>query len=177
MVLTPFTLVNVPALLLYDEIKVPDKVTVPLFEGDRQAFNRLLRKIQLTRHLRPAIGLHFHMDVLDGSALVQAGENGLEIITPLGVGELMPAQAIARVIIFTACIRLPEIEPGVGQRLAVLIENVADKDQPRAGHPFFEQGVALRRICFVIWTLRLSLGQAAARRHGQDDPVLSEEVR
>src|SRR5688572_27091940 len=88
----------------------------------------------------------------------------------------MTAQAIANVVIFTICICLPEIQPGIGQRLAILIQYITDEDETCTCHPFLQQGMFFRTIWCVIRTFGLGLCQCITNWRRKRDSILSEKI-
>jgi hypothetical protein len=122
------------ALLIQFEVKVASVASFPAFvELDYHGWtkNRVAGiltsawKIQLARYYLPArFPGHLHVDMA-GTPRVSTGNNRTQQIFSLLISKLVSAKLIAAVVIVPVAVRLPEIQPGVRNRIAVTIDYVA----------------------------------------------------
>lgn len=88
-----------------------------------------IREKQLCRQKSPARALDLDMEVTC-SAGIKRRYDGVEPPAPLGVGELMPAEAKTNAVVVTFLIRMPNLNKTAGERPAAIVE-----DEPGNGDP------------------------------------------
>src|SRR5690348_4071209 len=106
--------------------------------------------------------MHLHMDMASAAG-INAWNDRLQPIPTLVVSKLMTTQAKARVIVFAAGIRVPEIEHCSRQRNAARGHRQTGKNQVAPFDTWFAQGTPFRGARFKIRALAF-LGRRLARR-------------
>src|SRR6185369_8996520 len=118
--------------------------------------------------------LHLHMEVARAAG-IEAGDDGLEYETSLGIAELVAAQAVALIVIMPVRIRVPEVEQRAWDRPAAPVEHKAGEGNQVALHSILDEVGALRRIGREIGAFGLGRGRivavAALRRRRQQGLV------
>src|SRR5262249_18663507 len=115
-------LAPLPFLQLHEQIGPIEEV--PAVPG-------LTREVQLGGEDSAAWRLHFHVEVARAPR-VEPRDDGLEPIATAGVGELMAAQLVADVVVFTRFVRVPEVEERAGDGAAIAGEDSPGDHDPRA---------------------------------------------
>ena len=73
--------------------------------------------------------LDFHVNMACSTRIL-SGDNGFKVIAPLLVRELVATQIETSVVVIPAAICLPEVQPGMSNRLAVGRKHVS-RDRKR----------------------------------------------
>src|SRR5499426_4519692 len=87
---------------------------------------RLAGKVELRRQHAAAGRLHLHV-IVARAAFIGAGHHREEAVAPLGVGELMAAQAETGIVVVAGVVGMPEIDQRACDRPAAAREHEADK--------------------------------------------------
>jgi hypothetical protein len=102
-----------------------------------RGIGRFVWKVELRDQRRLFRCLRDDVDVASAAG-IESRHDGLQLEATILIHKLMTAQAIALVVVDPRIVRLPEIEQGARNRLAVRGVNEAGDNQPRSRHPRFE---------------------------------------
>ena len=80
---------------------------------------------------RLARSLDFHVNMAR-STRVFSGDNGFKGVASLGIGELVTTQPETSVVVIPVAICMPEVQPGMSNRLACGRKHVAGDRQRRS---------------------------------------------
>jgi hypothetical protein len=100
-------------------------------------------KVELRSERRPIGCGDRHVNV-PCPARIEAGHDGLEAVATGAVGELMPPQTIAGIVVLPAVVGLPEVDGDPGNGRAGRRQDHALDHEARAGHPRLEKRRAKR---------------------------------
>jgi len=121
---------------LQHEIKVSEAALIGVMQVHQQVsaeeeirgIARFAGKIELGRENRARRGLQPDM-IMSGSARIDAGEDGLQLVAAVGLGELVPPTIKAGEIVLAIGVGMPKVKHRSFYRLSFPIEY-----KPREGH-------------------------------------------
>jgi len=140
-------------------------------EEEIRGIARFAGKIELGRENRARRGLEADM-IMPGSARIDAGENGLKLVSTVGLGELMAPAMKAGEIVLAIGVGMPKVEHRPFYGFSFPIEYKPGQGHENACNPRFTKVIFQRRIRFKcradrFLRRRLELIVAHSRRRFQ----------
>ena len=105
-------------------------------EEEIRGIARFAGKVELRSENRPGRGLEPDM-IMPGSTRIDAGEDGVKLVSAVSLTELMPATTKTCEIVLAVRVRMPKVEQRSFYRLSFQIEHKASQGHKNPCYPRF----------------------------------------